>query len=563
MVEYAMDGSVIVLYGDDAGDQVLQKSTDNGQTFSNWRTLPVAMGGIHDLVVYDSATVFAACDNGFYGTTRFGPAKQRLAGEPLMSVALQPGFDMSDPDNMVVIAGNNAGSIFVSEDGGNTWSAAQTVTSGDVWVAFDALFADNGLIYFAATGDADVGVAEFDDVDGTAEALEDDNTDTSNDGAGYAGIFVSPGAMATGGNALYAICQGDPGHLLRLLLHEDDNVWESASDADLYYPGGLWGTTGSNILWTIDDDDAELWALEDTLAGMVTGVAVSGETMSSADVEWNAMTGADLYEVVYDSSVVDEEDTSVTLSGLSDNTEYEVAVRVHPGEPWSSRWSGTVTFYTLEYVSTPENYVPENGMQDAPLLPSFVWGSVSNAEYYEFQLSTNPAYGSNGFNSELIAGTPTNIDAPTTAYTQTDELAYDTNHYWIVRAVSTDSLSGEMAYSGWCFSNFHTRVEAIPPVTIEPPPTPTIDITLPAPQVTVVPPDVDVTLPAPQVTVVPPDVTVDVPPVVTVTQQAPPTLVLPDEPDPGTPVYIWVIVAIGAILTIAVIVLIIRTRRVV
>jgi hypothetical protein len=120
-----------------------------------------------------------------------------------------------------------------------------------------------------------------------------------------------------------------------------------------------------------------------------------------------------------------------------------------------------------------------------------------------------------------------------------------------------------MAYSGWCFSNFHTRVEAIPPVTIEPPPTPTIDITLPAPQVTVVPPDVDVTLPAPQVTVVPPDVTVDVPPVVTVTQQAPPTLVLPDEPDPGTPVYIWVIVAIGAILTIAVIVLIIRTRRVV
>jgi hypothetical protein len=48
-----------------------------------------------------------------------------------------------------------------------------------------------------------------------------------------------------------------------------------------------------------------------------------------------------------------------------------------------------------------------------------------------------------------------------------------------------------------------------------------------------------------------------------VTQQAPPTLVLPVEDDPGTPVYIWVIVAIGAILTIAVIVLIIRTRRVV
>jgi len=38
---------------------------------------------------------------------------------------------------------------------------------------------------------------------------------------------------------------------------------------------------------------------------------------------------------------------------------------------------------------------------------------------------------------------------------------------------------------------------------------------------------------------------------------------MPPEEDPGTPVYIWIIVAIGAVLTIAVIVLIIRTRRVV
>jgi hypothetical protein len=567
LVEYAMDGSVIVLYGDDGGDQVLQKSTDNGQTFSTWRTLPVAMGGIHQLVVYDSATIFAACDNGFYGTTRFGPAKQRLIGT-LMSIVLQPGFDMNDPDNMTVIAGSDNGEIFVSEDGGNTWSAAQVVATqpSNVWVAFDALFADNGLIYFASTVDDDVGVAEIDDVDGTAEDLEDDGGAPTAHGVGFAGIFVSPGAMATGGNALYAICVGTPGHLVRLLLHEDDNVWESASDADLSVPGGLWGTTGSNILWTIDDDDAELWALEDTVAGMVTGVVVSDETISSADVSWDAMTGADWYEVEYDSSVEDvdaDDGTSVTLSGLSDNTEYEVRVRVHPGEPFSSRWSGDVTFYTLEYVATPENEVPPNGMQDAPLLPSFVWTSVSNAEYYEFQLSTDPAVDSDGFESGLVDGTPTNIDAPTTAYTQTDELAYDTNHYWIVRAVSTDSLSGEMAYSDWCFSNFHTRVEEFPPVTIEPAPTPTINLPQPTVAVTVVPPDVNVDLPAPQVTVVPPDITVDVPAVVTVTQNPVPTIQLPPEEDPGTPVYIWIIVAIGAILTIAVIVLIIRTRRVV
>jgi hypothetical protein len=186
-------------------------------------------------------------------------------------------------------------------------------------------------------------------------------------------------------------------------------------------------------------------------------------------------------------------------------------------------------------------------MQDAPLLPSFVWeDTCGNAVSYEFQLSTDPAFG-----TTIVDITTTN-----TAYTLETELEYDTNHYWRVRAVSATGTK-----STWCFSNFHTRVEAIPPVTIEPPPTPTI--ILPPPEVTVVPPDVDITLPPPEVTVVPPDITVDVPPVVTVTQQPVPTLTLPEREDPGTPVYIWVIVGIGAVLTIAVIVLIIRTRRVV
>jgi hypothetical protein len=97
--------------------------------------------------------------------------------------------------------------------------------------------------------------------------------------------------------------------------------------------------------------------------------------------------------------------------------------------------------------------------------------------------------------------------------------------------------------------------EGIPPVTVEPPPTPTITVSVPPPVVT--------TQPAPTITVEPPDVIVTVPQptttVVTVTQ-APPIVNIPED---ETPVYIWVIVAIGALLTIAVIVLIVRTRRVV
>ena len=44
-----------------------------------------------------------------------------------MSVAVQPGFDANDPDNMTAVAGNNGGDIFVSDDGGATWGAAQAV----------------------------------------------------------------------------------------------------------------------------------------------------------------------------------------------------------------------------------------------------------------------------------------------------------------------------------------------------------------------------------------------------------------------------------------------------
>jgi hypothetical protein len=336
-------------------------------------------------------------------------------------------------------------------------------------------------------------------------------------------------------------------NLFRLLLHEDDNAWETAR---LDGAMDLWLSEGTNnVLWTMAPPVTEVvtptvWALEDTLSGPVTGVAVSGIGEEVATVEWDAMTGANNYEYQYDSTSGTTTSTSKKLSGLDDNTDYDVKVRVAIGGPWSSRWSDEASFTTLEAIMEPENQVPDNGMQDAPLLPSFVWKTVPNAASYEFQLSTDPA-----FATKIV---DTTIMAPVTAYTCTTELAYDTNHYWRVRAVSATGTK-----STWCFSNFHTMLEPVeppPPVTIVPPPTPTI--VLPAPEVTVVPPDV-------QVTVVPPDIVVDVPPPVevVVTQVPAPQLVTVTEEI--TPIYIWIIVAIGAVLTLAVIVLIIRTRRVV
>jgi hypothetical protein len=326
--------------------------------------------------------------------------------------------------------------------------------------------------------------------------------------------------------------------LFRILIGEEDNEWETRQIDGAV---GLWGTKGSNIVWTIVDG-SEVWALHDTMATSVKGVTVSGVMENSASVSWTALAGADMYEYKWDSTrdFTVEDETTATIPGLDDNTDYSVMVRVPAGYPFQSRWSTSVDFTTLEAIATPANIVPDNGEQGISTLPSFVWGMVGNAVTYEFQLSTDPAFG-----STIV---DISIDAPLTAYTCTVPLAYDTNHYWRVRAISATGRA-----SNWCFSNFHTMVEPIDPVTIEPAPTPTIN--LPQPTVSVNIPDITVNPPA--ITVEPPVVTV---PITTTQTTVNPVIEMPDEP---TPVYIWIIVAIGAILTIAVIVLIIRTRRVV
>jgi len=69
--------------------------------------------------------------------------------------------------------------------------------------------------------------------------------------------------------------------------------------------------------------------------------------------------------------------------------------------------------------------------------------------------------------------------------------------------------------------------------------------------------------PAPVVTVTPPEVTVEPAPAPQVTVEVAPTPPTPIEVPPAIPTYLlWVIIGIGAVLVIAVIVLIVRTRRV-
>jgi len=469
-------------------------------------------------------------------------------------------------------------------DLGDWWDAGETYHNETVSITSASLYADvnSGTIefdnvelgggdwidgemldvidwYLQADGSGHLG----DDDDGVEVegAAEDDWIDLDEDGVDWDGSFDADEYVDVTGWDLVVTEVEDNYYtsadsaMYRLLLHEVDNVWEDAPNPDMW---GFWYSQGTNILWTainVSGDDS-LEAFEDFLSGMVQGATAAEVNASpstdtkSVKVSWTNLKGAGEYEIaVYDgTTLVDTEFYTVpstavagttlskTISGLDYATDYDIFVRVSVDMPYMSRWSASASVVTAWYVLPPDPEVPDQGLQGAPLLPSFVWEAASGAVSYDLQLSISPA-----FTSTIV---DTNITV--TGYTCTVELAYDLDHYWRVRSVAADGTK-----SAWCtIQNFHTRLEPIeqlPPVTIVPPPTPTI--ILPTPQVTVVPQDI---------TVVPPDITVNLPtPTITTISS---TIEMPEE---VTPIYIWVIVAIGALLTIAVIVLIIRTRRVV
>ncbi|MDP2916729.1 MAG: fibronectin type III domain-containing protein, partial [Dehalococcoidia bacterium] len=160
--------------------------------------------------------------------------------------------------------------------------------------------------------------------------------------------------------------------------------------------------------------------------------------------------------------------------------------------------------------------------------PIFSWNSVSGAESYELELADNPFFANSQAKKPLM----------NTVWAWDKDLEYSTTYYFRVRAISGKNVSD------WVQSVFTTMDKPAPPApTVAPAPTiPTITIAPPAPVKKFFDPqsgqyfDNEADLRAYQ-------------------QTHPPAL------PPATPGYIWAVIIIAAVLVIAVIVLIVRTRR--
>jgi hypothetical protein len=195
-------------------------------------------------------------------------------------------------------------------------------------------------------------------------------------------------------------------------------------------------------------------------------------------------------------------------------------------EPSSAELNGTV-FALTQQKSIPDAPVintPSIGATDISIEPMFTWDAVDNAVRYEISVADDPSFTFLTLSHNVEGITFYKADAD-----NEEALDYDTTYYWRVRAVLEESYSAGTPATAYQVGIFTTEAE---PVEV-------VDNTGEQTIVTVEPtkPEVNVEIPPTKITVEPAGAAI-------------PTYIL------------WIIVVVGAVLIIALIVLIVRTRRV-
>lgn len=180
--------------------------------------------------------------------------------------------------------------------------------------------------------------------------------------------------------------------------------------------------------------------------------------------------------------------------------------------------------------------VPINEISGEPADVNFSWECPSDEiTGFDLKVALDDEFGEVVFDSGDFAAAPKYIDedgdeGDLISFVMDDQdyaLMPDVTYYWRVRVNEATPVESPWSDT-WSFTV--AEAEAAPPVTLEIPPAPEITVEMPAPEVTVT---------------------------------VPPMVQVPPAPAPTAPGVLWAVVIIGALLVIALIVLILRTRRVV
>ncbi len=389
------------------------------------------------------------------------------------------------------------------------------------------------------------------------------------------------------GIRIYADTDWGNGNVIKFntITGNEDYGILNEDEADIDATFNWWGPDGASVLGTdgsvttapvLADVAEAVFSASDAVANAISldakttvGVAVSGATAATAIVvaEYIANPQADIagaiaFYDVYAAGVTSPTTTKVTIKFYTGDALTAVYLWSAGTDMWLQVDEGGFSSYggyvwvevtadvlggtpfalvagAAAALDAPQIISPDVGEKDVDLRPSFAWTAVAGVLGYEFELADNP-----NFVAPLmkLSGELGRLIVP--YYQYMPQLDYSKAYYWRVRAVDAT------AESPWDGGVFITVAEVI----AEPEPEPewkcdeglTFDSRA-ALEAHLATAEAHQPVEEPDIILEPPDIEVVVP--------------LPAE-TPITPSWIYVIIAVGGVLVIALIVLIVRTRRV-
>jgi hypothetical protein len=526
---YATDATVVVA---DTATTIVQKSVDGGNSFIPYGVLAAPSA----LLTTTGGNFYTGAANVLYKSGAFVGATG-ITGT-VDSIAVSP----KDTTGATIAVGTTGDTVWQSTNGGTSFTQVGTaaISAGaNALVAYGpdgALYAgDNAGVYKWTTAwSATIAPAA---TVALGLVVSKDNT-----------LYVADNtaSTATAHGVDRSLDPTDTTPVFKSLSYASGfSVGERLSDIAVV------SGTGADNIYVIDSSaviatntyTGALQAFSDTLIAVPaitapkTGAVLTDTT--STTLSWPAVAGATDYEVTFDGTAYSGITTNSIVTSaapmslsLTPGSTHTWSVRVDSvttpvvvGNTYSDS-SATQTFTLALAAPAPvqTSSYPTAGQTDVDVNPSFSWPVVAGATSYDFVIAEELG------NADKFAIIDYGDNTPINAYKLKEDLKYNTQYWWRVRAVSGTTTSA------WVVSFFTT--EAMPVTTTATTSTAPITVNPVTPTVTV--------------TNVMPTQPVVTPTVINQgsTQQVIPTYLL------------WLVIVVGAVLVIAVIVLIVRTRRI-